>query len=104
MFEADDFDFSGWFCPVCGHRAHDAIPTFVRCGTCGGLLCASRVWSLPDGSIMFACHDGCGGTGSVNGVIESYTASQAMEIDQPMDVEKRLPHLHNRLPKPSDPL
>jgi len=72
-FDAADFDFAGWYCPCCGHgkAAQAAIP-FVRCSTCHEYVCGGRIIQIPDGPATFACHDGCGGSGRIEGQIASF--------------------------------
>ena len=75
-FNAGDFDFNGWFCPCCGwNRDSRAKSIFVKCGTCGELVCGARVVEIAGGNSMFACHSGCGGSGTIVGRIESYSGS-----------------------------
>ena len=54
-----EFDWAGLVCPHCGNRTG-----VVYCNDCGETVCAGRVRLLPDGSKAFACHDGCGATGT----------------------------------------
>lgn len=58
-YEAGEFDWTGCVCPHCCNRAG-----IVYCQGCGETVCAGRVCPLPDGSKAFACHDGCGATGT----------------------------------------
>lgn len=71
-FDASDFDWTDWFCPYCGHK-----DTFVKCGQCQEIVCGSRVCELQDGTKSYACHDGCGGTGKIEGYIKTYTGTEA---------------------------
>jgi hypothetical protein len=58
-YDAGEFDWTGCICPHCGNRAG-----IVYCQGCGETVCAGRVRPLPDGNKAFACHDGCGATGT----------------------------------------
>jgi hypothetical protein len=58
-YDAGEFDWTGCVCPHCGNRGG-----VVYCNGCGETVCAGRVRPLPDGSKAFACHDGCGATGT----------------------------------------
>ena len=58
-YAAGEFDWTGCVCPHCGSHAG-----VVYCNGCGETVCAGRVRPLPDGSKAFACHDGCGATGT----------------------------------------
>jgi hypothetical protein len=58
-YDAAEFDWAGHICPHCGN--HSGL---VYCGECQETVCAGRVRPLPDGSKSFACHDGCGATGT----------------------------------------
>ena len=68
--DAVQFDWTGWFCPHCGHNE-----TFVKCGTCGDYVCGGSMRELADGTRVHTCHKKCGATGEVEGHIESYMAS-----------------------------
>ena len=92
-FDASDFDWSGWFCPHCGHRH------FYQCGTCQEYICGKRVRHLEDGTDTFACHDGCGGTGVVTGCIESFEAAQGHVPAPNRAVHNRLPSATRTLPQ-----
>lgn len=74
LFDASDFDWTGWFCPYCGHR--DTLVPFVECGQCKELVCGRRVRQMHDGTQSFACHDGCGATGKIEYHIKSFNVSQ----------------------------
>jgi hypothetical protein len=58
-YDAAEFDWAGRICPHCGNRSG-----LVYCCECRETVCAGRVRPLPDGSKSFACHDGCGATGT----------------------------------------
>jgi hypothetical protein len=58
-YKAKEFDWTGIACPHCGNSSG-----VVYCNGCGETVCAGRVWPLPDGGKFFACHDGCGATGT----------------------------------------
>lgn len=75
-YSSADFDFSGFYCPCCGHARNEQVPSlFVRCGKCRDLVCGGRVRKLAPDRVLFACHDECGGGGEVSGQIESYTSA-----------------------------
>jgi hypothetical protein len=57
-YEAGEFDWTGCMCPHCDSAG------IVYCQGCGETVCAGRVWPLPNGGKFFACHDGCGATGT----------------------------------------
>jgi hypothetical protein len=59
-YDAGEFDWAGYVCPHCGNGSGT-----VHCGQCRETVCAGRVRALPDGSKAFACHDGCGSTGTI---------------------------------------
>ena len=58
-YDAGEFDWTGYACPHCGNRAGT-----VYCGQCRETVCAGRVRAIPGGGNAFACHDGCGATGT----------------------------------------
>ncbi len=80
-FDASDFDWTGWFCPHCGHK-----DTFIECGKCGEYVCGRRIRQLQDGTETFACHDECGYTGEIKGYIKSFKGS----LGQPTEPNKQL--------------
>jgi hypothetical protein len=59
-YDAHEFDWTGFQCPLCGDWSG-----LVYCNECGETVCSGRVRPLPDGGRAFACHDGCGATGSI---------------------------------------
>ncbi len=63
-FNALEFDHSGWYCPWCNYaRFEEAKFTFIKCGTCGELVCGGGIIEIPNGPATFKCHDGCTGGG-----------------------------------------
>lgn len=71
-FEAAEFDFTGWYCPVCMHgRSAEPLDAFVQCSRCGELVCGARIHLSAGGEKMFRCRDACGNESTVAGVIKS---------------------------------
>lgn len=66
-------DWSGFFCEWCGST------DFLRCGRCGGLICDGSV-EMRENKRYFECHDQCGGSGYITGVIDNLNlrASQTL--------------------------
>ena len=93
-FDAADFDWTGWFCPHCGHKE-----TFCQCARCHEYVCGKRVRRHEDGTETFACHDGCGETGTIAGHIESYKASQSHAPGANGPVSRRFPSSTRTLPQ-----
>jgi hypothetical protein len=93
-YDASEFDWTGWVCPHCGNRAG-----VVCCNGCGETVCAGRVRPLPDGGKAFACHDGCGATGTTGpashvrgGAAESRPAlGHALQLPKPSATGNTLP-------------
>jgi hypothetical protein len=89
VFNAIEFDFSGWYCPCCNHSKHkNSLEDFICCGTCGEYVCGGRIIQISNGSQTFKCHDGCNGRGIVEGFIKSFSgdsnqlqSSQIVVID-----------------------
>lgn len=84
-FEADDFDFSGWYCGCC-RFAHPSdnrtvYSTFVRCGTCREYLCGASVKQISEGVTIFECVGDCQGGGKITGSIDSYKSSASDRSD-----------------------
>ena len=105
-YAAGEFDWTGCVCPHCGNSG------VVYCGDCGETVCAGRVWPLPDGGKFFACHDGCGATGTIGpathvrgGAGSSRPAlGHALQLPPPSAAGQRLlngaaPRLPGRQPK-----
>jgi hypothetical protein len=94
-YEAAEFDWTGCVCPHCGNRAG-----VVYCNACGETVCAGRVRPLPDGSKAFACHDGCGATGTTGPASHVRGAAgasrpaigQTLRLPRPSATGDRLPH------------
>ena len=81
----------------------------VYCNQCGETVCGGRVRPLPDGSKAFACHDGCGATGTTGpathvrgGAGESRLAiDQSPLLPRPSAAPAALPDgFSARLPRP----
>lgn len=71
-FAMSDFDLAGWYCPHCGHSAHSQRGNvFVQCGKCHEYVCGGRTRTVGNTRI-FACHDGCGGSGEIRDTLSSY--------------------------------
>lgn len=70
-FPSKQFDWSGWYCPSCGHNQNAESPhTFIRCGTCRELVCGFSVRDVGPGISTFKCF--CGHGGRIGGQIDSY--------------------------------
>ena len=75
-FDATEFDFSGWYCPCCGHSRDVPVhPQFVRCGVCKECVCGARVIHVSPDIKTYECHDGCRSTGRIVGHIETFDGS-----------------------------
>jgi hypothetical protein len=57
-YDTAEFDWAGCIC------AHCRASGIINCDSCGETVCGGRVRTLPDGGSAFACHDGCGATGT----------------------------------------
>ena len=72
-FDANEFDFSGWYCPCCGHsRDVPVYPPFIRCSKCNECICGARIIRVSPDVQTFECHDGCKNIGRIGGQIESF--------------------------------
>lgn len=70
--EADDLDWSGWHCPICGY-GRTAVPReFFRCGECQEFICGAKVRTVGSDIQTVECRPGCNGTGRLTGQIISY--------------------------------
>lgn len=76
--DPSDVTWSGWYCPCCNHRRNPEFDSnFLECGTCKKFVCGGRGHTLDDGSRMFVCHNGCGGSGKIEGSIDAVHAVQS---------------------------
>ena len=86
-FEANDFDFSGWFCGCCrfGHPSDSraVYSEFVHCGTCHEYVCGATLRKVSEGVIVFDCVGECQGGGVVTGSITSYASSGSVRPNVP---------------------
>lgn len=74
-FEVEEFDLSGWYCPHCQHAKHGSFDfLFIHCHSCGEYVCGARGRKI-GAKAMFACHDGCGNTGPIEGRITRFTGT-----------------------------
>jgi hypothetical protein len=80
-FNMAELDFSGFRCPHCGHMARAGISDFFRC-YCDRLQCGGRIDVL-NGTTRFACHDGCGNSGTLSGRIGTVEGSSKAENARP---------------------
>jgi hypothetical protein len=64
-YDMNEFDFTGWYCPCCGHGKGPGI-RFVRCARCREYICGGRITRV-EGGQLFKCHDGCGNSGILGG-------------------------------------
>jgi len=66
-YDLSEFDFTGFYCPCCGHGKTAVQHRFIRCSRCHELVCGARVKQTPDGRLAFACYDRCGNRGFISG-------------------------------------
>lgn len=100
-FTFDDFDFTGWYCPCCGHAKQGyVIHRFIRCGKCREYICGARVSNLPDGRVSFRCHDRCRNTG----ILGEGTLKSLHGLGVEVDKQGQLPGKSARLPAPGQSL
>ena len=78
-FDINEFDTIGWNCLFCGYSVDEC--SFIQCGRCKELVCGSRVRALPDDSLEFHCHTGCGRVGVISDTLTSLSGA-AHEEDQ----------------------
>ena len=70
-YASDQFDWSGWYCPTCGHSQNAPASTpFFLCGQCHELICGFSAREIGPGICTVKCL--CGGGGRITGKIESY--------------------------------
>ncbi len=64
-YASNQFDWSGWYCPSCGHNQNAVSPhTFARCGRCHELVCGFSIREVAPGISTFKCF--CGGGGRIS--------------------------------------
>jgi hypothetical protein len=93
-YDAGEFDWTGYVCPHCANRSG-----VVYCGECRETVCAGRVRPLADGSKSFACHDGCGATGTTEpsahlhgGAATQPAAARSLRLPGPSATRTTLPN------------
>lgn len=87
-FNINDFDFTGWYCPYCGHAKDQPVVTrFVRCGRCHEYVCGARVEEKTNGQTYFACHDKCGNRGMMTGGSLSSLNGLGVDTQRPSRLE-----------------
>lgn len=84
-FNANDFDFTGWYCPYCQYNSG---PQFVKCNRCQRLICGAQIITNQDGTQTFRCAPDCGGGGPLEGSISSYSATQESAKDHARQITK----------------
>lgn len=74
-FDAAEFDVSGLYCPWCATKGDS-----VYCTQCEQQVCRGRTRTLDNGTKLFACHDGCGASGTLSpyGKVHGAKRSRAM--------------------------
>ena len=87
-FDNNDFEWSGWFCPCCGHGKSKEVPLiFVRCSKCEEYVCGARVYFVAGERKMFACSAKCGGGG---GNLEDLTVLDGQNLMIPSNVNRQV--------------
>lgn len=92
--EATEMDWSGWYCPACGHGREEVARTFFQCSTCHELICGAKVRTLGPGIDTVECRPGCDGSGRLTGEIASYAGvATSMAALGPANTAVQLPGL-----------
>jgi len=87
-YDTNQFDWSGWYCPSCGHNQNaESAHRFARCGGCRELVCGFSIREIAPGISTFKCF--CGAGGRLTGQIESYEGhsaakNTALALDAPL--------------------
>jgi hypothetical protein len=75
-YSTNQFDWSGWYCPSCGHdQDGKALYKFALCGGCRELVCGYSIREVGPGIQTFKCF--CGAGGRLTGNIDSYEGQSA---------------------------
>lgn len=81
---ANQYDWSGFYCPCCGYIPRAEDTDFVQCGTCRGLVCGESVTrNVETGTKHFRCYPACGAQGEITGSIEKYAGEERTETNRP---------------------
>ena len=81
---ANEYDWSGFYCPCCGYIPAKQDTDFVHCGTCSEFVCGeSLTKNEATGSKYFRCYPACGGHGEISGTIDEYSGRQRTEANRP---------------------
>jgi hypothetical protein len=81
---ADEYDWSGFYCPCCGYIPGKQDTDFVRCGKCSEFVCGESVTKNEEtGTKYFRCYPACGEHGKISGTIDEYSGRQRTEANRP---------------------
>lgn len=81
---ADQYDWSGFYCPGCGFMPHNEETRFVQCGKCKEFVCGQSVTNdTQTGDKYFRCYPACGADGKLTRSIQEYSGSQRTEANRP---------------------
>lgn len=81
---AEEYDWSGFYCPCCGYIPGKQDTDFVHCGTCSEFVCGESVTKNQEtGAKHFRCYPACGGDGVISGTIGEYSGRQRTEVNRP---------------------
>lgn len=81
---ADQYEWSGFYCPGCGYMPRSAETTFVQCGKCAEFVCGQSVTNDPQTGVgYFRCYPTCGGEGKLTGTIEEVSGRERTEANRP---------------------
>jgi hypothetical protein len=87
-FDMADFDFTGWYCPCCGHgKPYSGQTRFVRCGRCREYICGGQITRVENGREMFRCHDRCRNSGILGDSVLSSMSGIDLNARKPSELE-----------------
>jgi hypothetical protein len=80
---ANEYDWSGFYCPCCGHIPREEEAAFVDCGECHELVCGGSVAVETTGIRYFRCYPTCGAHGEITGTIKEFEGDEHTEANRP---------------------
>lgn len=97
--DAQEVDWSGWHCPICGYGRNGEGRRFLQCGTCQEFVCGAKVRSVGQDIETYECHPGCEGSGQVSGEMSRYRgALKPRDLLGPPARDRPLPSASSREP------
>jgi hypothetical protein len=96
-YDRNQFDWSGWYCPSCGHyKDGKSLHGFIRCGGCHELVCGFSARDVGPGISTWKCF--CGHSARIGGRIDSFegqSAAKTKALASDADIKALPPPKHS---------